>query len=291
MATDKLLSTVGAVSREFKRKARREFNSRFTRCHPSLVDAVGPDNIDSLGWRDWCRFELGERESRSRGEKMWLTANDFADIDVLLEVTMDGRGLVWHGCAPLHRRDEYIFNSPDADFVVPELIFDAPKPPAEDLHEFESPSLDFPGLTDYHYWSGRSDVSMNQKTLCKALFGINSRSILHVHVVLRKRSNGKMLTVLSAGVPNSILGECCGNNIGDYLANYCNRELLFDDDDRVGVDVCFGVACSKKVDATQQSIRFTSENEASFSFHVADYERDEDCEETVLQAMRSWKWD
>eukprot|EP00956_Cyclotella_meneghiniana_P002123 scaffold2407_cov57-Cyclotella_meneghiniana.AAC.10 len=287
VTTDKLLSTVGAASREFKRQARREFNSRLTRCHPSLVDAVavGPDNIDSIGWKEWCRFELGERESRERGESMSLTANDFADIDVLLEVTMDGSGLVWHGCTPLRRRGEYLF--PDADFVVPKLVFDIPKPAARELHRFESPSLEFP----YHYWSGHNDVSMNQKTLCKALFGINSRALLHVHVVLRKRSNGKMLTVLSAHEPDEIMGECCGHNIGDYLVSYCNRESLFDDDDRVCAAVSFDVTCSEKVDETQQSVHFTTENEASFSFRVADYDSNEDGEETVLQAMRSWKWD
>lgn len=300
VTSDKLLSTVGAVSREFKRQARREFNSRLTRCHPSLVDAVGPDNIDSFSWKDWCRFELSERESRERGESMSLTASHLEDIDVLLEVSMYGRGLVWHGCAPLQRGEHRMQNRivtrhcPGATFILhPLLSFDAPKPTAEDIHKFESPSPHFPGLTDYHYWSGRRDVSINQKTLCKALFGINSKALLHVHTVLRRRSNGKMVTLISAWRPNGIIGECYGNNIGDYIPSYCNRKLLLDDDDRVDADVTFEIACSEEVDETQQSVRFNTENSTSvsFSFHVADYDSDDDCEETVLQAMRSWKWD
>jgi hypothetical protein len=220
LTTDRLLPTFGATSREFRKRARQEFNHRLKLCHPSLAAAAGRD-IDRMSWRDWRRFELGESESRGTGESWQVTVENLADIDVLWEVTKKDTGqIVWHGFAPLRRgepprRSNLRFNdSPKASFNLPRTIFDAPIPTADDDSKFESPSPRFHGLTDYHYWSGRNDCSLQQRTICKLLFGINIYPLLHIHAVMRRRSNGKMITLMSANKPNQIIGEDYGDDVG-----------------------------------------------------------------------------
>lgn len=259
--TDELLSTFGSINREFKKQARCEFNRRLRQCHPSLVAAVGPSNIDSIGWKEWCRFELGERKSRKCGDSWQVQASDLTDIDVLLEVKKNDGSLVWHGCMPLQRgdwrdRQRRYRECPETIFILPHICFDAPKPGADDYQSFESPDPYFPNLTMYHYWCGRRDCSLQQKTICKAIHGINTKPLLHVQVVLRSRSNGKMVTLMSAKRPNQIIGEDYNNDVGDYELCYCNRYRMFDEDDRLDASIKFSLYSPQKLDKTQHSVQF-----------------------------------
>jgi hypothetical protein len=288
ITTDELLSFFGATNHEFRKHARREFNFRLKQCHPALAAAC-----DNISWRQWKRFEMDESESRESGESWEVYgSDDLMDIDVLLEVTNNDNGaIVWHGCTPLER-------GPEATFNVPHMFFDAPKPDADDMLEFESPSPHFPGLTDYHYWIGRRDCSLQQKTLCKSLYRIaETEPLLHVHVVLRRRSNGKMVTLLSNTKPNQILGEDYGNNVGEYSGCYHNQHELFEDDDRVASELSFELNCPNEVEEMEESIRFTTLDHpsesafASIFFHFIIFDQDNDeGESLILDAMDSWKW-
>jgi hypothetical protein len=306
LTTDRLLPTFGATSREFRKRARQEFNRRLQLCHPSLAAAAGRD-IDRISWRDWKRFELDESDSRGTGESWQVTVENLADIDVLWEVKKKDGQIVWHGFAPLRRGAPYSWNprfhdGPEASFNLPRTIFDAPIPTADDDSKFESPSRFFRGLTDYHYWSGRYDCSLQQRTICKLLYGINTYPLLHIHAVMRRRSNGKMITLVSSvNEPNQILGEDYGHDVGEYRVNYYNSENMKyggdDDDDRVFVKIGFELFCSEEVDRTQEFIQFRTNREpdegetAGLCFLVGEQGDDEDAEPLVLQAMSSWKWD
>ena len=326
--TDELLTIFGCVSHEFKDYARREFNDRLVKCHPSLVDAVGggSENIDSISWKDWCRFELGEDKSMHMGEHISISRGEsLRDFDVLLEVKMSEQ-IILHGCSPLRFEGGEV----ECEFRLPHFSIDAPMP--DDHDEFSYPDPYFPGAICYRYWCGRDDVSVQQKSLCKALYGINSPEMLKVHVVLRSRQTGKMVTVLSTSEPNQIIGEDYGDDVGNYAPCYDNRCILFQEDNRLGCEIGFDLYCATDdVDTAQNSIQFgtrtiyedekdsedneesdqesdenadeddedddgdTSESEddyftLTFRFFICDKEEWEVVESLVLQAMSSWKW-
>ncbi len=328
--TDELLTIFGCVNHEFKDYARREFNDRLVKCHPSLVDAVGgSENIDSISWKDWCRFELGEDKSMHMGEHISSRGESLSDFDVLLEVKKSEQ-IILHGCSPLRfEGDEG--DEVECEFRLPHFSIDAPMPEVDDHDEFSYPDPYFPGAIAYRYWCGRDDVSVQQKSLCKALHGINSPEMLKVHVVLRSRQTGQMVTVLSSSEPNQIIGEDYGNDVGDYEPKYDNRCILFQEDNRLGCEIGFNLYCATDVDTAQNSIQFstraiyededdsedneesdqesdentdeddedddgdTSENEddfftMTFQFYICDQDEWEVVESLVLQAMRSWKW-
>ena len=326
--TDELLTIFGCVNHEFKDYARREFNDRLVKCHPSLVDAVGGlENIDSISWKDWCRFELDEDKSMHMGEHI-SRGESLRDFDVLLEVKNQSEQIILHSCSPLRFEGGEV----ECEFRLPHFSIDAPIPGVFDHHEFSYPDPYFPGAIVYRYWCGRRDVSVQQKTLCKALHGINSPEMLKVHVVLRRRQTGQMVTVLSTSEPNQIIGEDYGEDVGNYQPCYDNHYILFQEDNRLGCEIGFSLFCATDdVDTAQNSIQFstraiyededdskdkaesdqesdenteeddedddgdTSENEddyftMTFRFIICDQDESEVVESLVLQAMRSWKW-
>lgn len=313
--TDELLTIFGCVNHEFKEYARREFNDRLVKCHPSLVDAVGSENIDSISWKDWCRFELDEDKSMNMGEHIISRGESLGDFDVLPEVKKDEQ-IILHGCSPLRFEGGQV----ECEFMLPHFSIDAPIPGVFDYHKFSYPDPYFPGAISYPYWCGRGDVSVQQKSLCKALYGINTPEMLKVHVVLRRRQTGQMVTVLSTSEPNQIIGEDYGEDVGTYLPCYNNRYILFQENNRLGCEIGFSLCCaSDDVDTAQHSIQFSTRdiyededddkesdenideddeddddggdtNKMTFRFHICDQEEWEVVESLVLQAMRSWKW-
>lgn len=129
-------------------------------------------------------------------------------------------------------------------------------PGVDDHDEFSYPDPHFPGAIAYRYWCGRGDVSVQQKSLCNALHGINSPEMLKVHVVLRRRQTGQMvLTVLSNSAPNQILGEDYGTS---YEPCYDNHYILFQEDIRLGCEIRFSLCCATDVDKAQNSIQFST---------------------------------
>lgn len=285
------LRACGVVNRAFKNHARRDFDKRLRECHPSLALAAETNNYN-ITWKDWRRFELDEVEGT--GDRWSVRVSDLGgDIDVLLELKKRDGTVVWHGCTPL-RRDPG--DTPACVFAVPHTVLDVSKPQEGDA--FEEPDTNYPGLMSYHYWCGRGDCSLQQKSICKALHGVNTSSLLQAHVVLRRRSTGQMVTVLSTSKPNQVIGEDYGNEVGEYFVIYNCNSLLYEEDDRLGCEIGFDIYCSETLDAAQDSIRFSThrrEDESedacvSFRFVICDEDQDEDGEELVLRAMHSWRW-
>jgi len=150
-----------------------------------------------------------------------------SDIEVLLEVTK-GDNIIWHGITSL--TDEL-----DATFRVPHFSFDAPLPEASDV--FSEDDAMFPGRRSYFFWCGDADCSVEQKTLCKALYGAHSAFLtqrmppIRVRVVLRRRSNGQMVTIISNDCPNHIFGEDYFKPIGSYDVSYHSESSLLGSED------------------------------------------------------------
>ncbi len=296
LPTDNLLPTLARVNRTFMDYSRREFNQRLRRHHPSLVQSV--NNINDITWRDWCRFEMGENSRNNIGNHWQLGASDLgSDIDVLFELKKNDGSVIWHSCKPL---EGVPGDCPECHFRLPHIVLDSLMPKDDDI--FEEPDDRFPGLTSYHYWSGRSDCSLQQKSICKSIYGINTPHMLRVHVVFRRRSTGQMMTVISCSTPNQIIGEDYGNSVGgEYDVIYQNCNILFDEDDRVGTEISFSLFCSEDVDETKDSIQFTTafakcskECQASatvyFRFFICDQDDADDGEELIVRAMRTWRW-
>lgn len=215
------LRACGVVNRAFKNHARRDFDKRLRECHPSLALAAETNNYN-ITWKDWRRFELDEVEGT--GDRWSVRVSDLGgDIDVLLELKKRDGTVVWHGCTPL-RRDPG--DTPACVFAVPHTVLDVSKPQEGDA--FEEPDTNYPGLMSYHYWCGRGDCSLQQKSICKALHGVNTSSLLQAHVVLRRRSTGQMVTVLSTSKPNQVIGEDYGNEVGEYFVIYNCNSLLYE---------------------------------------------------------------
>lgn len=257
--------------------------------------AVG-DDIDKITWKHWCRFEQHETESMKSGKSWNVQASDLGDIDVLFEVKKGADGsVVWHDCKPLRRPRRNAIECPGCDFFAsPHMNLDLTKPREGD--SFEKPDPDFPGLTNYNYWCGRRDCSLQQKTICKALYGINTSSLLHVHVVFRRRNTGQMVTVLSSSKPNQIMGEDYEHDVGYYEVSY--DSLICEEDRRLGAEISFALFCSEMVDVTYDTIHFTTHDDdesndsanVSFSFFICDQNHDDDIKEAIMRAMRTWRW-
>ncbi|KAL3773421.1 hypothetical protein ACHAWO_004866 [Cyclotella atomus] len=112
---------------------------------------------------------------------------------------------------------------------------------------------------------------------------------------MRRRSNGKMTTLVSVNKPNQIIGEDCDHEVEYYHASYMADGIMHEDDDRLGVAFSFDLYCSGEVDDLQRSIQFSTQSEngetADLRFTICDQDNDEDEESLILQAMSSWKWD
>ena len=261
-----------------------------------MVLAVGEDNINTITWKQWCRFELNELDSMSKGQLLVnLHASDLNDIDVLFEMKRtDDESIVWYGCSPLDPGDAG--NCSSSEFTsLPHMELDLSKPYESD--KFDMHDINYPHLPKYIYWWGREDVSIQQKTLVKALHGLNTSCLLQAHVVLRRRSNGQMVTVLSNNEPGQIIGEDYDEEVGEYVPCYRSVSSIYVEDDRLGVEISFSICCSAETDEDDNVIHFTTKRDgdlettsASFCFSICD-EEDDDCQELLLQAMRTWKWD
>ena len=178
-----------------------------------------------------------------------------------------------------------------------------------------SKSSPIDGPMVYWYSTGRDDCSLHQRTLCKALYGINMAPLLQLHVVFRRRNNGKMMTIISNSTPNQILGEDYEEYVGDHSAYFGSKHTLSKEDDRLLSETYFNLFClGEEIDEAVESIPFSmlrieadgvqdskmdyfeakeDSFAACFCFIVSDQEVDKDIEEegVVLWAMRSWKWD
>lgn len=262
-----------------------------------MVLAVGEDNINTITWKQWCRFELNELDSMSKGQLLaHLQAPNLDDIDVLFEMKRtDDESIVWYGCSPLDPGDAG--NCSSSEFTsLPHMELDLSKPHESD--KFDMHDINYPHLPLYKFWCGRQDVSILQKTLVKALHGLNTSCLLQAHVVLRRRSTGQMITILSNDEPNQIIGEDYGEEAGEYVPCYQNSTVIYAGDDRLGVEISFSICCSAETDEDNNVIHFTTKRDddlettsASFCFEICDEEEDDDCQELMLQAMLTWKWD
>lgn len=193
LLNDILFPSFALVDKNCRQKAMQELAIRCKDVHPSLFAAITAtadtdDEAPSLSYGQWKRFELDERASRGMDKcDAWpkLLSDMEKDIDVLLEVRRGGT-LVCHGMTPLDLNMDF-----GCVFKVPHWGFDAPLP-------------------------GRDVVLSEEvihKTFCEALYGAHSSHLvqtmppLHVHVVLRRRSTGKMVTIISQDNPNEIIDE------------------------------------------------------------------------------------
>lgn len=102
----------------------------------------------------------------------------------------------------------------------------------EESDTFSEEDADDPGLRNYFFWTGRDDCSLQQKTLVKSLYGAHSPHLvqtmppIHVHVVLRQRNTGKMVTIISQSRPSQIVGEDYGNKVGHHAIWQLSSPLL-----------------------------------------------------------------
>jgi len=174
----------------------------------------------------------------------------------------------------------------------------------------------------FYFWSGRADCSIHQKTLCKSLYAgdghpeLQSESsrkmpLFKVHVVLRRRSTGQMVTAISRSQPNEIDGEDSGKPEGTYEVEYVGYGLHLDEPNHAFLMpvLTFKVYSLDKADGATDDqliargtpLRFSTRspgttNEESlddlpgFRFDLVGADEGDAVEDILLNTMRTWKW-
>jgi hypothetical protein len=262
LSNDILFPSFALLDKNCQQKAMQEVAIRCKEAHPSLYAAITAadtdDNAPSLSYGEWKRFELGEKLSRKTEKRdSWpmQLSDAVTDIDALLEVRR-GTSLVCQGMTPLALEEDELGQFICA-FEVPHWGFDAPLPGQDDTFFGEQTMYIMGGsrlnLHKFFFWCGRNDCSVMQKTLCKAFYGAHSSHLvqtmppLHIHIVLRRRSTGKMVTIISQDVPNQIIGEDYGNEPGDYHIHYDNAsDPLFEFDGDFYASARFTLFCTRE---------------------------------------------
>lgn len=257
--------------------------------HPSLYSVLGRDANVVEQMR---RFELEGKASRSSGGVLWPSAqmSDLTtDIDILLEVKQ-GSNTIWHGVQPFSvgtaNGNDSSCHSIDFAFQFPHYTFQAPLP--ERLDRFPTGRFDLGNI--------KEESSVQFKTVFKALYGATrlgsrrrSMPALRAHVVLRRRSTGKMVTVLSTSSP-VIRGEADGKPRGNFKVDYTET---------IGIEfvakISFSLHCSSEpVPENATTIAYSSqENNNPYTevrFQFLEGFGLPRINEDLLAGITSWHW-
>ena len=176
-----------------------------------------------MALNQWRQFELDETSRIIKRKHPWplLLRDAVSDIDVLFEMRK-GDELIWHDIAPLW------LDGLGATFSLPQWSLTVPLPTEND--RFSEPV---------------ENSSLERKALFKAIFGAHNPSHfsetmppIHVRVSLRRRSTGKIVTIISSNKPES-------------LANFPN------DDGEFGSETVFGLCYSNKRPLSAEDRGFT----------------------------------
>ena len=250
-----LLSSWALVNRAFRNAAHTEFERRKQHQHAGIWKAIQSKSYHLWTWKDWVRYERKTMGCVLNGDMLTEVVNESdlcKDFDVLAEISQGGQP-VCHGIQPLCYESTRLF--PGCKVIVAPWTIQAPLADenkdvfTEGAHDVED--------SNYRYWYGHEDCSLQQKTLCKALFGVerakpNRKTVpanLHVHVVLRRRSTGAMVTVVSSNTPTQIIGEDYGYDVGHYLVKYATHLCPKDKQGRaVYGELGFSLFCADKID-------------------------------------------
>ena len=227
---DELFPTIAQTSRTWHIQAMRSLYAYCKRRHPGLVAACSAES-HFISYRRFKRFIMDPEASRESGN-LWtgLTRPDIGkdgDIDVIFELSR-GEEVIGSSVAPfdaLGRCDD----EPECKFSIPNFSFMAPLPDSADGFAKHDPN--FPGYPAFPFWCGGDDCSDQQKAIVKTLYGgswlgkrhlkLPNETPLHVRLVMRRRSTGAMVTIMSTSTPNQIIGEDYHSPIGgEYVAAY-----------------------------------------------------------------------
>ena len=307
-----LLSSWAFINRAFRNAVHKEFERRKQQQHSGIWTAIQSKGCYSWTWKDWVRYERKPVGYGLNGDMLTDVANESDlcnDFDVLVEISQGGRPAC-HGIQALCYESTRLF--PGCKVIVAPWTIQAPL--ADERKDvFTEGAPDGEG-SNYRYWYGHEDCSLQQKTICKALYGVegsktNIKSLpanLHVHVVLRRRSTGAMVTVLSSHTPTQIIGEDYGYDVGHYLVKYATHLSPKDKQGRtVYGELRFSLFCEGKLDSKtglNSILQFNSVplNEESsrlepsklgFVLGVSKQYPGKVATEQIIRVLRSLPWD
>ena len=307
VSNEDLINAISIVSSPSKHAAEREATPRCRKQHPSLFQVAvtaannGGNNISLVD--QWRQFERDE-ESRiispsTNMSTAWPATIEEAvnDIDVLFELRK-GDELVYHGVAPLEPDDTFS-DTGRFDLLVffqlPHWSFEAPLP-----MENESSSVsdtDNSAYADFFSSEGGEDWTLEQITLCKVLFG----APMHVRVAFRRRSNGRIVTVISSTRPDTLYGAGAHVGPGEFYLPYLNKcPLGVHDSSRLYAQASIDFFCiplSEEQDleamksitySTYHHVYVSRHNLVEFQFGIDDAQVGDNLWDMFLAAMRTW---